>query len=218
MSDDLHSRWSMAVPCHSSSRATSEDPSIVCSEPIQGIFRRMTAPEFSEGTVFEVDPTMAKSIGLASRFILVIGRSGSSVVCLTLRRHEDLRARSQEFLRARVPLYTKMKTDDIQGQRNPQHFQHCPCAPLALEVEEGRTLSENVWINLAEPQTIRCAQKFEVEHHGALDDDSLARLKLAYKATQACMLESWQERPSVLMSHLFILWCYLLFLVEWLSR
>lgn len=201
LSDDMHNL---------SLRLRVKERSIVCREPVQRIFRSMTAPSFSEGKVFHVDPTMerpAEYAAMAGRSILVIGNHGSSVVCLTLGRHTDVYGGDQEFLRARVRLYTKPHGNPDERWA-PEHFKQCPCPPLALEPRDGRMLFRDVWINLAEPQTIKNVQGLAVVWQGALNEDDFSKLKGAYIATQARMLNAWQSKPNTFIYHLLLFWCF----------
>lgn len=201
-SDAMHNRRRSRSPCLSSNYATDE-PILVCSEPDQRIFRRNTAPIFCAGKVFQIEPA-AEYASLAGRFILVIGRSGSSVVCLTLRRHERLNGREHEFLIDRVRLYTKVHEEGGE-QVAPEHFKPSPCPPLHIELEPGRRLFRDVWVNLAEPLTVHNANDVAVEYHGAIDDGDFSRLKVAYIVTQARMFNCQQGGPSMLVFHLLLL-------------
>lgn len=211
--DHMQHQGRSSTPHRAPSPAT-EEPIITCSEPDQKIYRQYTAPLFGEGKVFDVDPwkeTRAEHAAETGRLILVMGRTESSVLCLTLRRHKDVQPLDDQFLRTRVSLYTKRcDDDDGRAQVVPEHFKQCPCAPLAIKLEEGRELFQGVWVNLAEPQTIKDVAKIAVSYHGNLDHGDFVRLKDAYIATQIGMLRPSQRRRNMLIVYLLMLLAFLI--------
>lgn len=101
----------------------------------------------------------------------------------------------REFLCTKGP-------EDRPWKPAPEHLEKCHNTPLVVGLKKGRALCEDVWVNLAELQTIRNAQEVAVGYRGNLADGDFARLKDVYIVTQICIVNTWQERPRVPLDHL----------------
>ena len=108
--------------------------------------------------------------------MIVVGRKRSSIVCLPLFKHLGIKGNELPFFQARVPVYAK-------GKPAPSYPTTCPCESLKIALEHGRELSNDVWINVGEPQTIRL-EEVEVALHGSMCEGDFKKLRGAYLDSQ----------------------------------
>lgn len=197
-------------PSPSSLSQHSQHSQIFPSIPEQNFIRRNTASWFERGKMFEISRSN-DSTGMAGSSMIVVGRKHSSIVCLPVYRHPGIKGHERSFFKARVSLYAK-------GKRAPSHLAACPCEPLKIALEDGRELSDDVWISVGEPRTIH-HQDVEVALHGNMSVDDFRKLRGAYLVAQDSITDNDQKkRPNTLVLHAEILWCYITRGGEWLGQ
>lgn len=92
--------------------------------------------------------------------MIVVGRKRSSLFCLPLFKHLDINGNKLPSFQAWLLVYAK-------GKPSPCYSTASPCESLKIAVEDGRGLSNDVWIKVGEPQTIR-PEEVEVALHGSM--------------------------------------------------
>ncbi|KAL1850774.1 hypothetical protein Daus18300_012782 [Diaporthe australafricana] len=196
-------------PSLASSRL-SQHSQIFPSIPEQNFIRRNTASWFERGKMFEISRSN-ESTGMAGSSMIVVGRKHSSIVCLPLYRHPGIKGTERSFFKARVSLYAK-------GKQAPSHLAASPCEPLKIALEDGRELSDDVYISVGEPQTIH-HRDVEVALHANMSVDDFRKLRGAYLIAQDSITDNDQKkRPNALVLHAEILWAYITRGGEWLGH
>lgn len=176
----------------------------------QDFIRRNTASWFERGKMFEISRSNGNT-GMAGSSMIVIGRKHSSIVCLPLYKHPGIKGHERSFFKGRVSVYAK-------GKQAPAHLAASPCEPLKIALEDGRELSDDVWISVGEPQTIH-HQDVEVALHGNMSVDDFRKLRGAYLMAQDSITDNDQKkRPNALVLHAEILWAYISRGGEWLGQ
>lgn len=172
--------------------------------------RRNTASWFEQGKMFEISNCNQNTM-IAGSSMIVVGRKRSSIVCLRLIRHPGIKGNERPFFKARVPIYAK-------GKPTPSYLAALPCEPLKIALEDGRELSNDVWINVNEPQTIRL-DEVEVALHGNMCEDDFKKLRGAYlNAQESITGRHNQKRPNAFVLHAEIFWTSITRGAVWLGQ
>lgn len=189
---------------------------ILSEEPEQVVFeRRDTASWFELGKMFEVSSQMStenKHTMVAGHSLIVVGRRGSSIICLPLRQHSGIKSRDEDFLESRVRIYARGRHDTAASQ-----FGACPCKPLAIDLDPERALLHDVWVNIEEPHTIR-SEEIEVALHGVLDEEEFKALRVAYIDAQDRITNPGKDRLGTLSWHMMAFWRCIKEVFKWLLR
>lgn len=148
---------------------------------------------------------------IAGSSMIVVGRRRSSIVCLPIFKHPGIKGNERTFFKSRVPVYAK-------GKPAPSYLAALPCEPLKISLEDGRDLSNDVWINVGEPQTIRL-DEVEVALHGNMCEDDFKKLRGAYLNAQGSITGSHnQKRPNAFVLHAEIFWASITRGAVWLGQ
>lgn len=196
-------------PSLSPSRST-EHSQIFSSIPDKEFIRRNTGSWFEQGKMFEIWNGNQNTM-IAGSSMIVVGRKRSSIVCLPLFKHPGIKGNERPFFKARVPVYAK-------GKSAPSYLAALPCEPLRIALEDGRELSNDVWINVGEPQTIRL-DEVEVALHGNMCEDDFKKLRGAYLNAQENITGRHNEkRPNAFVLHAEIFWTSITRGAVWLGQ
>ncbi|KAH8781318.1 hypothetical protein F5883DRAFT_539915 [Diaporthe sp. PMI_573] len=178
--------------------------------PEAEFIRRNTASWYERGKIIEIGRSN-ENTSIAGSSMVVVGRKHSSIVCLPLYKHSGIKGHERSFFKGRVSVYAK-------GKQPPSHSAACPCEPLQIALEDGRELSDDVWISVGEPHTIR-HQEVEVALHGNMCEDGFKKLRGVYLNAQNSITDSDEKkRPNGLVLHVEIFWAYITRGGVWLGQ
>jgi hypothetical protein len=138
---------------------------------------------------------------IRGRNMVVVARSNSTIICLPLCRYSGIHGHERDFLKARLLVYSNDSTA-------PKKLLRCPWNPVQVQLESGRNMYSNVWINCEKPYTIHYSD-VKVALLGNLTDEGRDTLKMAYLHTQDAMASPDRKKPGLLWLHVKIVFGYL---------
>ncbi|KAH6656542.1 hypothetical protein BKA67DRAFT_531807 [Truncatella angustata] len=187
LSCSLKGRSRSTSPSSSEQQKTPTESRVAFAKlSLEEFHRRETGSWFEFGKVFEIsDQHHDRTI--ANRAMVVVGRA-SDIVCLPLCRYLNITHRDTGFLKSRLQLQEKSTAPSkpVMGSQ---------WSPVEMEVEEGKNMLGNIWINCEKPYTIH-HQDVDVAFLGWLTPTAVDTVRDVYLQTQSAITRSDRVKES----------------------
>jgi hypothetical protein len=168
--------------------------------PFDQFQRRNTPSWFAKGRVFRISSNHKDTV-ISGRHMVAIGITSSGVLCLPLCLETGIVNENVEFLRSRLQVLRK-------GARHRRHFS-CPWKPVEIEMEEGREIRNDVWINCEKPYTVRTKNNdLKVASVGFLSKEGTKEVGNVYIDTQK-RITGDEKTHEVFWVHMALFWAYI---------